>query len=373
MDELSSAAIDFSERSTNGKLIAEYIWIGGNLTDIRSKCMTLPENSVLEDLPDWNFDGSSTNQATGNDSEVILKPRRVFPDPFRLGSHILVLCDTWYPDGTRTKSNFRCIADEILNKCKDEKPWYGLEQEYILYRKETRWPLGFPISGFPKPQGLYSCGIGSDVIVGRSVMDTHYRACLHCGLSISGTNAESMPGQWEFQIGPSEGINSGDETWLARYLLLRSAELYGVTICWDPKPLQSNDWNGSGCHTNYSTLSTRNDGGLDVILNYIKRLEAHHKNYIDISGVDNEKRLSGKCETSSIHSFSFGVANRGASIRIPRVTEANKKGYMEDRRPASNMDPYVITAALVDITVNDGAHLDNLVSSYREFISLLNR
>ena len=371
MDELQSAVIDFSKRETNGKIIAEYIWLGGNQMDIRSKCMTLPSDVDTNSLPEWNFDGSSTNQATGHDSEVLIRPRRVFPDPFRLGGHILVLCDTWYPDGTRTASNFRTVAEEVFNKVAAEKPWFGIEQEYILYRKSITWPLGFPVGGFPKPQGPYYCGVGSDVIVGRSIMDAHYRACLHCGIRISGTNAEVMPGQWEFQVGPCEGISSGDEVWLARYLLLRCAELFGVTICWHPKPLQSDDWNGSGCHTNYSTESTRQEGGFDVIIKYIEKMRDAHLQYINITGIDNEKRMSGHCETSDLKSFSYGVANRGASVRIPRLAEANQRGYLEDRRPASNMDPYVITSALADITILGGVHLDSIVEKYKQYIATL--
>lgn len=373
MNELQSSVIDFSQRNTNGRIIAEYIWLGGNLIDIRSKCMTLPEDVDVNNLPEWNFDGSSTNQASGHDSEVILKPKTIFPDPFRLGKHILVWCETYYPNGERTDSNFRKIAVEIFNKTSHEKPWFGIEQEYILYRKEINWPLGFPITGYPKPQGPYYCGVGSDVIVGRQVMEAHMRACLHCGINISGTNAEVMPGQWEFQVGPCESISAGDQMWMARYLLLRCAELFGVCICWDPKPVMSNDWNGSGCHTNYSTLGSRSEGGLDVIKQQIEKLGRAHSKYISLTGVDNEKRLSGKCETSDLNTFTFGVADRGASIRIPRVTDANKKGYIEDRRPASNMDPYVITAAIADITILNAEHLDDIVAKYKQYISTLKR
>ena len=371
MDELESAVIDFSSRNTNGKIIAEYIWLGGNLMDIRSKCMTLPVDTDLDNLPEWNYDGSSTNQAAGHDSEVLLRPRRVFPDPFRLGHHILVLCDTWYPDGTPTLSNFRTLAEEIFKQNPGEKPWFGIEQEYILYRKDIIWPLGFPVGGYPKFQAQYYCGVGSDNIVGRAIMDTHYRACLHCNLKIGGTNAEVMPGQWEFQIGPCEGITSCDEMWLARYLLLRCAELYGVTISWHPKPLASKNWNGSGCHTNFSTESTRNNGGLDVILDYIRKLGKHHQKYITLTGVDNDKRMSGACETSDLNVFSYGVGNRGASIRIPRSTSNAQKGRIEDRRPASNMDPYIITAAIFDITVNGGKNLEIIVEAYKKFIAAL--
>ena len=364
MDELQSAVINFSRRKVNGKLIAEYIWLGGNDLDIRSKCMTLPVDVDQTALPEWNYDGSSTNQALGHDSEVLIRPRKVYPDPFRLGNHILVFCDTWYPDGTPTKSNFRQLAEKVLGQVQDHEPWFSVEQECIFYRKSTNWPLGFPIGGYAKPQGLYYCGIGADVSLGRSIMESHYRACIHAGLKISGINAEVMLGQWEFQMGPCQGIDIGDQLWVARYLLLRCAEMFGVNVNWDPKPLISNDWNGSGGLLNYSTKETREDGGYEVILDYIKKLEGSHDQIIPICGLNAKRRLTGKNESSDWRTFTYGVADRMASVRIPRITHTNQKGYIEDRRPASNMDPYVMSTAIADITLLEGSHMEELRAFY---------
>ena len=351
---------------------AEYIWIDGAepTHGLRSKTRIIANGKKPEI---WGFDGSSTNQATGSFSDCVLVPVFTCPDPLRGKGDILVLCEVLNADMTPHATNTRHAAAEAAKKYASFQPMFGIEQEYILYRKDIIWPLGFPVGGYPKFQALYYCGVGSDNIVGRAIMDAHYRACLHCDIKISGTNAEVMPGQWEFQIGPCEGITSCDEMWLARYLLLRCAELYGVTISWHPKPLASKNWNGSGCHTNFSTESTRNNGGLDVILDYIRKLGKHHQKYITLTGVDNDKRMSGACETSDLNVFSYGVANRGASIRIPRGTSNAKKGYFEDRRPASNMDPYVITAAVFDITVNGGKNLEIIVEAYKKYLSALRR
>jgi glutamine synthetase len=373
MNELKSAVIDFSKRSTNGMMIVEYIWIGGNDLDIRSKCMVISEMTEFEDLPVWNYDGSSTNQALGHDSEILIVPRKAYPDPFRLDNHLLVLCDTWYPDGTRTDSNFRALCQDVLKGCESEQVMFGVEQQYIFYRKFQNWPLGFPVGGYPKPQGPYYCGVGADVNVGRRIVDTHNRACLYAGLNISGMNAEVMPGQWEFQIGPCQGIDIGDQLWMARYLLLRSAELYGINVSWDPKPVASDEWNGSGGLFNYSTKSSRAEGGINSLLTYIKKLETHHLKFIEMSGIGNQKRLNGKNESSDWHFFSFGIADRMASVRIPKRIEQLRKGYIEDRRPAANMDPYLISAAITDITLKDGLHLGQISEQYQRFQKKLNR
>merc|ERR1712084_133448 len=199
-----------------------------------------------------------------------------------------------------------------------EKPWFGIEQEYTLFEKDGRTPLGWPSGGYPGPQGPYYCSAGTDCSFGRSVMEAHYEACLYAGIEISGTNAEVMPGQWEYQIGPCVGIDSGDHLWMSRYLMIRVCEAHSVNVTFDPKPIPG-DWNGAGCHTNYSTETMRNPAGYGEIIKAIEK-------------------------------FSYGVANRGASIRIPRQAEAEKCGYFEDRRPASNMDPYVVTSKIFKTT-----------------------
>lgn len=289
-------------------------------------------------------------QALGHDSEVIIKPQYFCPDPFRGGDHIIVLCDCWKPDGTPHPTNTRVTAKAIFDKDLAAEPWYGLEQEYTLFNSDGRTPLGWPTGGFPGPQGPYYCSAGADVAFGRAIVEAHYRACLFAGIKISGVNAEVMPGQWEFQIGPAEGIQAGDMLWTARYFMHRICEDFGVVVSFDPKPIPG-DWNGAGCHTNYSTKAMRSEGGYEEIIKAIEKLGAKHMEHIEVYGKGNERRLTGMHETAPIHRFSYGVANRGASIRIPRDTEKHGFGYFEDRRPASNMDPWVVTSKIFNTTV----------------------
>ena len=234
---------------------------------------------------------------------------------------------------------------------KAEVPWYGIEQEYALLDKDTGWPLGWPKEkGFPGPQGPYYCSAGADKVVGRTVVEAHYKACLYAGIQVSGINGEVMPAQWEYQVGPCTGIDAGDQLWVSRYILDRVGELAGVVVRVDPKPIPG-DWNGSGCHTNFSTKSMRAPGGYEKIKEACEALRKRHLEHVAVYGEGNERRLTGKHETADINTFSWGVANRGASIRVGRETEANGKGYLEDRRPASNCDPYVVTSLLVKTTV----------------------
>jgi len=338
-----------------GKVIAEYVWIGGAETtggfDIRSKPKTLDSKPTsCSELPIWNYDGSSTGQAPGADSEVLLRPVAIFDDPFRGGDNVLVLCETLTPAMEPIPTNTRAAAKAIFDQKLDEKPWFGIEQEYTLYELDKKTPLGWPVGGFPGPQGPYYCSAGADVSFGRNVMDDHYKACLYAGITIAGTNAEVMPGQWEYQIGPCVGIDSGDHMWMSRYLMIRVCELLGVNVTFDPKPM-AGDWNGAGCHTNYSTEKMRNAGGYTEIISAIEKLKVKHSEHIAAYGEGNERRLTGAHETAPITEFSYGVANRGASVRIPRTAEASGCGYFEDRRPASNMDPYVVTSKIFKTTV----------------------
>jgi len=346
-----------SRLDQKGKVLAEYVWLGGSQTtggfDIRQKTKTLDKKpGDVSELPVWNFDGSSTGQAPGDDSEVLLRPVAIFDDPFRGGDNILVLCECLTPKMEALPTNTREGAKALFDQKLDEKPWFGIEQEYTLFEKDGRTPLGWPKGGFPGPQGPYYCGAGTDSAFGRSVMEAHYEACLYAGIKIAGTNAEVMPGQWEYQIGPCEGIESGDHLWMSRYIMIRVCEAQQINVQFDPKPIPG-DWNGAGCHTNYSTEAMRNDGGFDVIVAAIEKLKEKHLEHIAIYGTGNERRLTGAHETAPIDKFSYGVANRGASVRIPRSAEADQKGYFEDRRPASNMDPYVVTSKLFKTTVLD--------------------
>jgi asparagine synthase (glutamine-hydrolysing) len=338
--------------ANKGKIRAEYIWIGGIEPegDIRCKTRTLdgPITSI-DQLPDWNYDGSSTNQADGNDSDVIIKPRALFRDPFRGENDVLVMCDAYFGNGKPIPSNTRAAAQEIFDKVQDQKTLYGIEQEYIMYTL-AKAPLGFPNTGFPEPQGPYYCGVGAGKAFGRNLVEEHYELCLKAGVMIGGSNAEVCCGQWEFQVGPCEGIDVGDHLWVARYILSRLGENYGISICLDPKPI-SGEWNGSGAHTNFSTEKMRQKGGIDHIMAAIEKLSMRHDEHIKAYGHGNEKRLTGKHETQSIEKFSFGIADRGSSIRIPRQVGIDKKGYLEDRRPAANVDPYVVSSMIAETTL----------------------
>jgi glutamine synthetase len=274
----------------------------------------------------------------------------MFPDPFRGAPHLLVLCETMLPSMEPHPGNTRFHANNIFDRKLDEEPWYGLEQEYTLFNLDKVTPLGWPKGGYPGPQGPYYCSAGADVAFGRPVVEAHYRACLAAGIKISGINAEVLPGQWEFQVGPAEGIEAGDHLWMARYIMYRVTEDFGVCVSFEPKPIPG-DWNGSGCHTNYSTKAMREDGGYAVILSAIEKLGRKHEEHIAVYGEGNEKRLTGKHETASYKTFLYGVANRGASIRIPRDAERDGKGYFEDRRPASNCDPWVVTSKIFHTTI----------------------
>lgn len=328
------------------KIQAEYVWIDGD-GGLRSKTTTVTKKiTKLEDLRVWDFDGSSTNQAPGDDSDVYLRPAAIFKDPFRGGENILVMAETYNSDGTPNKTNYRYHAKKIFDQYLSAEPWFGLEQEYTLFDIDGT-PYGWPKGGFPGPQGPYYCGAGAGKVFGRDLIEAHYRACLYSGINISGINAEVMPSQWEFQVGPCEGISMGDHLWMARYLLIRIAEQWGVKVSFHPKPL-AGDWNGAGCHTNFSTKAMRNPGGMKAIEESINKLSKKHAEHIAVYGEDNEQRLTGRHETGHIGTFSSGVANRGASIRIPRHVATQGYGYIEDRRPASNIDPYRVTSIIMD-------------------------
>ncbi|MDD5068954.1 MAG: glutamine synthetase beta-grasp domain-containing protein [Candidatus Pacebacteria bacterium] len=327
---------------------AEYIWIDGvkPTAGLRSKTKILPGPvQLLNQIPSWGFDGSSTEQADGHSSDCLLIPVRFVKDPIRGGSHILVLCEVMNPDGSVHVSNTRAKTREIAEKYKEHDSWFGIEQEYNLFLGER--PFGFPKEGYPAPQGPYYCGVGADKIFGRQLVEAHLESCIQAGLTISGINSEVMPGQWEFQVGPLGALAASDELWLGRWLLARIGENFGLTVHFSPKPMLG-DWNGAGAHTNFSTKAMREEGGIKVIEEACRALEAKHSEHIAVYGAGNGARLTGKHETCSIDEFRFGESDRGASIRIPVFTTKNKKGYLEDRRPAANMDPYQVTARIIE-------------------------
>ena len=353
---LDQRALDrYLDLDQGGKILATYIWIDGTGQEVRGKTKTLYETPTsAEDLPIWNFDGSSTGQSDGHSSDVYIKPVVIFKDPFTRSGNVLTMCETLGPDDSPTKTNYRHSCMKVMERAKDEKPWFGIEQEYTLMDVDGQ-PFGWPKYGFPGPQGPYYCSVGIDRCYGRAVMEAHYRACLYAGIKVAGSNAEVMPAQWEYQVGPCEGISMGDQLWVSRYILHRVCEDFGVVCSFDPKP--KSDWNGSGGHCNFSTLAMRKDGGIAAINAAIEKLsskQAQHIAWYDpTGGIDNSRRLTGLHETESINKFSSGVAHRGASIRIPRQVNKDGKGYLEDRRPSSNCDPYKVTEALVRTVILD--------------------
>ena len=330
------------------KIKAEYIWMDGHkpTEKLRSKTKILNKTvNKISDLPMWGFDGSSTMQATGQKSDCLLEPVKFISDPIRGGNNIIVLCEVFNVDGTVHKTNTRAGLRELAKKYKEQESWFGIEQEYTLFQGIK--PLGWPDNGFPAPQGGYYCGVGSDEVFGRPVVEAHMEACINAGLEISGINAEVMPAQWEFQIGPLGALEAADQTWLARWLLYRIGEDFKVSATLHPKPV-SGDWNGAGAHTNFSTKTMREEGGMKVIEEACEKLSKKHTEHMAVYGAHNEERMTGLHETCKIDEFRYGVSDRGASVRIPMATAKDGKGYLEDRRPAANMDPYLVCGKLIE-------------------------
>jgi glutamine synthetase len=328
---------------------AEYIWIDGTKPTplLRSKTKVLPDFAgAISDMPmdEWGFDGSSTNQAEGEHSDCMLKPVFHCPDPIRGGKNVLVMCEVLLVDGSPHPSNTRAACAEVQARHKDAEMIYGIEQEYTMLRLDGS-PLGFPPGGFPKPQGPYYCGVGAGRVVGRQVVEEHTQACIDAGLLISGTNAEVMPGQWEFQIGPLNALSVSDHMYVARWLLHRIAEDHDIVISFDAKP-EKGDWNGAGAHTNFSTRAMREN--YDAVIAACEKLGTRVMEHVENYGHDIQSRLTGKHETAPWNQYSYGVSHRGASVRIPWQVARDKRGYAEDRRPNANVDPYTVTRLILE-------------------------
>jgi glutamine synthetase len=342
-------------------IIAEYIWVDGTkpTSYVRSKTKVffvesdapafnsgeLPSPSAF---PVWQFDGSSTNQAEGRDSDCILEPVCVVEDPIRGEDCYLVLCEVMRADGTPHPSNIRARLRGALERAPgDLDVWVAFEQEYTFFKGSS--PLGFPSERrYPAPQGPYYCGAGSDEVYGRQVVEDHLAACLSAGLIITGINAEVMPGQWEIQVGGpgADSLTASDHLWLARWLLYRIGEDHDISATLDPKPVPG-DWNGAGMHTNISTAAMRGPGGMAAIESFANKLGERHNEHLAVYGAGNEARLTGAHETCSYREFRWGVADRTASLRVPRMVAEAGCGYIEDRRPAANANPYAVCEAMV--------------------------
>ena len=323
----------------------EYIWLDGfkPTQSLRSKTRIERDFSgKIEDCPMWSFDGSSTQQAEGNDSDCLLKPVAIFPDPDRSNGY-LVMTEVLNADGTPHESNGRATIDDD-----DNDFWFGFEQEYFLNDPTTNLPLGFPENGYPSPQGQYYCSVGAKNAFGRDIVEDHLDQCLEAGINVEGINAEVATGQWEYQVFAKGAKNAGDQVWVARYLAERNAEKWGVSIDLHPKPIKG-DWNGSGMHANFSNEVMRTKGGEELFNKICEAFDGKNiKKHMDVYGAHNEERLTGLHETQSIDKFSYGVSDRGASIRIPIGTvEDGWVGRLEDRRPASNGDPYKIAGRII--------------------------
>jgi glutamine synthetase len=328
----------------------EYIWLDGSepTQGLRSKTMVRSDfGGTLEECPVWCFDGSSTEQAEGNSSDCLLKPVAIFPDPDRRNAY-LVMTEVLNADGTPHITNGRATIDEADD---DDDFWFGFEQEYFLWDPDTNLPPGFPHRGYPKPQGPYYCSVGAENAYAREVIEEHLDFCLDAGINVEGINAEVAAGQWEFQVFAKGAKRAGDEIWVARYLLERTAEKFSLGVEWHPKPLGDTDWNGSGMHANFSNGVMRESGKEETFTKICEQFGKNIDRHILVYGAHNDQRLTGRHETQSINEFSYGVSDRGASIRIPIGTvEDGWKGRLEDRRPSSNADPYKVAAAIVKTT-----------------------
>jgi len=313
----------------------EYIWLDG-----KNQLKDFEKPPTLADLPLWGFDGSSTMQAEGHKSDCVLKPVALYPDGARKDGYV-VLCEVMLPDGTAHPSNGRAKSPD------DPDIWFGFEQEYFLY-KDGR-PLGFPKDGYPGPQGPYYCGVGYKYMgsIARTIVDEHLDLCLYAGINHEGINAEVAKGQWEFQIFGKGSHRAADQMWTARYLMMRLCEKYEVDVVWHCKPIKG-DWNGSGMHTNFSTKHLRDVGGKEYLEALMKNFEKNIPEHIAVYGPDNHLRLTGLHETQAIDKFSYGLSDRGASVRLPvNFIKHGYKGYLEDRRPNSEADPYQIAAQII--------------------------
>jgi glutamine synthetase len=335
---------------TSTKQLLEYVWmdLDGNLRSKIKVNFGFTINKV-DSCTVWNFDGSSTGQAVSDTiSDVIINPVRLYKNPLlNHPNSLIVLCECLNPDMTPHETNSRDKCVKTSEKYKEFDCLFGIEQEYVILQRNGlpyKW-LNITEPGIGD-QGPYYCSAGGDRSFGREISDEHLLYCLEAGINICGTNAEVMPSQWEFQIGTCDMITVSDDLLVARFLLNKITEKYNCSVSFYPKLFGA--WNGSGGHTNFSTKQMRKENGLEYIINACEKLSKKHVEHINVYGIDNDKRLIGKHETSSIHNFSWGKQNRNSSIRIPLQVCIDNCGYLEDRRPAANMNPYLVTEIMVN-------------------------
>lgn len=351
----------------DNKVLLEYVWLDGYETqNLRSKIKVIDKDKLTWDndeldvksLPVWNFDGSSTKQAPGGSSECHLVPVRGYEEN---DQRYLVMCEVYqtvitnkdgtFYDGIPHASNQRAHLRGYTHLADRKEFWWGFEQEYFI-RDESGAVLGWPNQGHPRPQGEYYCAVGGNNVVGRKLANHHLWACLSRGIELTGINAEVALGQWEYQCFAKDTLKACDDLWMSRYLLNRIAEKDNCSIDITPKPIKG-DWNGSGCHTNFSFKAMREDWSEKQMTDMMDSFGETHYKHIAVYGEGNDKRLTGEHETQHIGQFSWGVGDRGASIRVPVAVENNSWcGYVEDRRPASNCDPYVVARLIVETSTD---------------------
>uniref|UniRef100_A0A8C5Q403 Glutamine synthetase n=1 Tax=Leptobrachium leishanense TaxID=445787 RepID=A0A8C5Q403_9ANUR len=351
----------YKKLSQRGMVQVTYVWIDGTGERLRCKKKTLDyEPKSVEEIPEWNFNGFGTRQSDISKCAMYLVPVAMFSDPFTLDPNKLVLCEVLKSNREPAETNLRQTCKKVMDLARDHRPWFGMEQEYVLLGIDGR-PYGWPKKDL-QPDGIFYCSIGTDRVFGRDIIECNYKACLYAGIKICGSNGESVPSQWEFQVGPCEGIDVSDHLWMARFILHRICEDFGAVVTFDPRPL-SGEWSGSGCHTNYSTESMRKEGGLRHIENAIEKLRERHSYHISVydphGGKDNLRRLIGHSSTSSINKFTVGINDCRTSIRVSHHVEQEGKGYLEDRRPASNCNPYAVIEAIVRTTILNKFHDEN--------------
>ena len=328
----------------------DYVWVDGlesPLVRSKTKIITASINDAGETevaIPEWNFDGSSTNQAATSDSERILQPQRVYQ---LSDKHYAVLCEVCLPDKDRTphESNYRAKLRESTSDASGAGSdlWLGFEQEFFITKKGVN--VLWPKEGEPPHDTRYYCSSGAP-IKHRRLIREFANLCNTVGISVVGYNTEVSPGQWEYQVFAKDPLKAADDLWMSRYLLQLSAETYDLGISWHPKPHEG--WNGSGCHVNFSTSEMREVGGKPVFDRILRKAEDNHSTDMESFGALNKYRMTGNHETSSYETFSSNIASRSVSMRIPHDTAESWRGYVEDRRPASNCDPYRVSSCVLE-------------------------
>ena len=335
--------------------IVEYVWTWP-VGIMRSKTRIFKEPIFdVNKLPIWDFAVAREEVVQGKYSDVTIKPVRIYPDPFRGKNDIIVLCET-YEDGNLqipSKNNTRHQLKHAMERKEEHEIWTAIEQEYVFFHAKTKIPYLWNDAKNPGPGDLnhFYCGVGADSCFGREIVEEHMNVCLKMKIEFGGINAEVMASQWEFQIGPGEPLKISDDLLMARYVLERIAEKYKVTVSYHPKS-NGDEWSGSGGHVNFSTKKMREEKGLEEIIKGIKKLEVTHNSDILAYGADNNLRLNDNFGTTSLNKFKWGIGDRFTSVRINKHVAEQEKGYFEDRRPASNLDPYIVLSKIVNSVVN---------------------